>query len=238
VLFITDDVKINRQDIHIAVIPDGNRRWSRKRGKPEWYGHYCGAKKMEDFLDWVLEHTEIKMISIYGLSTENLNRSEKELKKLWEIYRKEFKKILTSKKIRENNIKVNIVGEENFWSPNFKHLAKSVMKSTENYTKSVLNILIAYGAQSEILSTVKKIVKTGVKAIPPLRDAFVDYLMVNRPVDLVIRTGGQYRLSNFLLYQTAYAELYFSDTLWPDFSRKEFEKILKWFWDQKRKFGK
>jgi len=235
---MTDDVSLSKRDIHIALIPDGNRRWSRKRGKPEWYGHYVGAKKMEEFLDWVLEHPEIKMVSIYGLSTENLKRSEKELSKLWAVYKRELNKLLNSKKIRDNKVRVNVIGEENLWRADVKHVAKSVMKATSNYTKSVLNILIAYGAQSEILSSIKRIVKTGVKAIPPLRDAFVQYLKINKPVDLIIRTGGQQRLSNFLLYQSAYSEIKFSDTLWPDFSRKEFERILKWFWKQERKFGK
>jgi tritrans,polycis-undecaprenyl-diphosphate synthase [geranylgeranyl-diphosphate specific] len=227
-----------KRDIHVAIIPDGNRRWARKKNKPEWYGHLAGAKKMEQLMDWVLEHPEIKMVSVYALSTENLNRNEKELKKLWSIYEREIKKLLTSKKIKDNNVRVNIVGEESFWRPDFKHLSKYVMKNTENYTRSVLNILIAYGSQYEILSSIKKIAKVGVKAIPPLKDALIKYLMINKPVDLIIRTGGQRRLSNFLLYQAAYSELYFTDTLWPDFSRKEFEKILKWFCSQERKFGR
>jgi len=215
-----------------------NRRWARKRSKPEWYGHYAGAKKMEKFVDWVLGHPEIKMVTVYGLSTENLQRDRKELKRLWNIYKTEIKKLRSSKKIKENNVRINIIGEEAFWTPDFKHTAKSVMKTTENYTKNVLNVLIAYGSQSEILNSVKKIAKAGVKAIPPLRNALINYLMINRPADLIIRTGGQRRLSNFLLYQAAYAEIYFSDTLWPDFSRKEFEKILDWFWKQQRKFGR
>jgi undecaprenyl diphosphate synthase len=222
----------------VALIPDGNRRWSKKRSKPEWYGHYAGAKKMEEFLDWTLEHPEIKIVSIYGLSIENLKRSEKELSKLWTIYKREFKKILNSKKIRDNKVRVNVIGEESLWRADVRHTANSVMKATSNYTKTVLNILIAYGAQSEILRSIKKVVKAGVKAIPPLRDMFVNYLMINKPVDLIIRTGGQNRLSNFLLYQSAYSEIYFSDTLWPDFSRKEFEKILDWFWNQERRFGR
>lgn len=193
---------------------------------------------MEEFLDWVLEHPEIKTVSIYGLSTENLNRSKKELSKLWDIYKRELKKLQNSKKIKNNKVKINVMGEEDLWRSDVKHVAKSVMRATESYTRSVLNILIAYGGQNEILNAIKKIVKFGVKSIPPLRDSFAKYLMINKPVDLIIRTGGQYRLSNFLLYQAAYAEIYFSNTLWPDFSRKEFEKILNWFWDQKRKFGK
>jgi len=227
-----------KREIHVALIPDGNRRWARKRNKPEWYGHLAGARKMRQFMDWVLEHPEIKMVSIYGLSTENLQRNEKELKRLWSIYKREIKKLRNSKKIKENSVRINIIGEEAFWTPSFRHAAKSVMKTTENYTKNVLNVLIAYGSQSEILTSIKKVAKAGVRAIPPLKDALINYLMVNRPADLIIRTGGQKRLSNFLLYQAAYAEIYFSDTLWPDFSKKDFEKILKWFWEQERKFGR
>lgn len=189
-------------------------------------------------MNWTLDHPEIKIVSIYGLSTENLKRSGKELSKLWDVYKRELERIRSSKKIRDNRVRVNIIGEDSLWRPDVKHVAKSVMKTTDSYTKSVLNILIAYGSQSEILSTVKKIIKLGVRSIPPLRDTFIDYLKINKPVDLVIRTGGQHRLSNFLLYQAAYSEIYFSDTLWPDFSREEFEKILKWYWSQKRKFGK
>lgn len=235
---MTDDVSFKKREIHVALIPDGNRRWARKKNKPEWYGHYSGAKRMEEFLDWTLEHPEIKIVSIYGLSTENLKRSEKELGKLWDIYKKELEKIRNSKKIRDNKVRVNVIGEVSLWRADVKHVARTVMKTTENYTKSVLNILIAYGSHSEILSSIKKIVKAGVKAIPPLRDTFVNYLKINKPVDLIIRTGGQRRLSNFLLYQAAYSEIYFSDTLWPDFSKKEFEKIMRWFWVQERKFGR
>jgi tritrans,polycis-undecaprenyl-diphosphate synthase [geranylgeranyl-diphosphate specific] len=235
---ITDDVKFNKPDIHIAIIPDGNRRWARKRNQPEWCGHMAGANKLEKVLDWCLEHPEIKMISVYALSTENLSRSKQELNKLWWVYKQNLQKILNSKKIRKNNVRVNVIGNSNIWRSDVRQTAKDVEKATEDYAKIIWNILLAYGSQFEILSAIKKVVKTGVKAVPPLRDAFVKHLMINRPVDLIIRTGGQYRLSNFLLYQSAYSEIYFSPTLWPEFSRKEFEKILRWFWSQRRKFGK
>jgi len=235
---ITDDAKFNKSDVHIAVIPDGNRRWANKHNKPEWYGHVAGAEKLEKVLDWCLEHPEIKMISVYALSTENLNRSKKELNKLWWVYEKNFRKILKSEKIRDNSVRVNILGDSGIWRSDVRQAAKAVEKATSNYANIIWNIMIAYGSQFEILSAIKKVVKAGVKAVPPLRNSFVKYLMINRPVDLIIRTGGQCRLSNFLLYQAAYSEIYFSDTLWPDFSRKEFEKILRWFWIQKRKFGK
>lgn len=223
---------------HIALIPDGNRRFSRKYNKPEWYGHLRGARKLEEFLDWVIEHPEITMVSIYALSTENLNRSEKELSKLWDIYHREFGKLSKSKKIVKHGIRVNIIGEMDKWRPDVRHVAKSLMKATGNYTKSVLNILLAYGSQSEILHSVKMLVKAGARKVPHMRDALNNYLMIDVPVDLVIRTGGQFRLSNFLLYQCAYAEIYFSKTLWPDFSKAEFERILKWYKKQEKKYGR
>jgi tritrans,polycis-undecaprenyl-diphosphate synthase [geranylgeranyl-diphosphate specific] len=237
-VIITDDVKFNKTDIHIAIIPDGNRRWANKRNRPEWYGHVAGAEKLEKVLDWCLEHPEIKMISVYALSTENLSRNKKELNKLWWVYEKNFRKILKSEKIRDNSVRVNVIGESDIWRSDVRQAAKAVEKATSSYANIIWNIMLAYGSQFEILNAMKKVVKAGVKAVPPLKNSFVKYLMINRPVDLIIRTGGQYRLSNFLLYQAAYSEIYFSDTLWPDFSRKEFEKILRWFWIQKRKFGK
>ena len=235
---MTDDISIGKREIHVAIIPDGNRRWARKRGRPEWYGHVKGAEKLETVLDWCIEHPEVKMISVYALSTENLKRSKEELSKLWWVYKNNLKRILNSKKIVDNNVRVNVIGDSTVWRSDVKQVAKNVENATGNYAKIIWNILIGYGSQYEILNAAKKVVKSGVKAIPPLRDAFVKYLMINKPVDLIIRTGGQRRLSNFLLYQSAYSEIYFSDTLWPDFSRKEFEKILKWFWAQQRKFGK
>jgi tritrans,polycis-undecaprenyl-diphosphate synthase [geranylgeranyl-diphosphate specific] len=235
---MNDNAFSKKREIHVALIPDGNRRWAKKKGRPEWFGHYSGAKKMEEFLNWTIDHPEIKIVSVYGLSTENLKRNPKELNKLWNIYKREFKKMTSSKLVKENNIRVNIIGEENLWGLDFKHVVRALNKATENYTKTVFNFMIAYGSHSEMLSAIKKIAKAGVKAIPPLREAFINYLKVNKPVDLVIRTGGQRRLSNFLLYQAAYSELYFTETLWPDFSRKEFDKIIRWFWEQERRFGK
>jgi undecaprenyl diphosphate synthase len=226
------------KSIHVALIPDGNRRWAKNNNRPEWYGHMMGARKMEKFTDWILKHPEIKTVSIYALSTENLKRDETELKKLWDIYNAEFRKLTNSKKIKENGVKINIIGEQNTWRPDVKHVAKELMKATKNYTKSVLNVLLAYGGQAEILTMVKEFAKKESNKCEPIKERASRYLMVNSPVDLVIRTGGQFRLSNFLLFQTAYAELYFTKTLWPDFNEKEFEKSIRWYYTQKRKFGK
>ena len=225
--------------MHIAVIPDGNRRWAQKTGKPAWWGHMAGAKKMEELAKWCSKHPEVKTVSVYALSTENLNRSPEELDRLWGIYQREFNALMKNGKTKKNGgLRVNVIGNSDMWRADVRQAARDVMRATRQYTGGVLNILLAYGSQFEILRGMRKMVGKGIQKVPLAEDAFNKLLMVTQPVDLVIRTGGQKRLSNFLLYQAAYAELYFTDTLWPDFSRKEFEKIFKWYRAQQRKFGK
>lgn len=193
---------------------------------------------MEDFIKWASDHEEVKMVTIWGLSTENLNRSKKELQHLWNIYERELKRLLESKKLKKNQIRIRVIGDTNAWTTDFKKTARKLMKETEGYTRAILNILIGYGSRFEIINSIKNIAKSGVKKIPLLRKTFENYLMVTKPVDLIIRTGGYQRLSNFLLYQAAYSEIYFTKTLWPDFSKREFNKIMRWFWKQKRNYGK
>jgi len=223
--------------IHIAVIPDGNRRFARKNHMPIWWGHKEGAKALKRLGEWSKEHPEIKMITVYALSTENLNRTKEEVKMLWDGYKKEFEDIMNSDDIKENELRINIIGDESTWRDDVRRVAKDVMKATESYSRTVLNILLSYGSKYEIMNTVKKMVATGVK-MPLVEDTFNKYMMITKPVDLVIRTGGEHRLSNFLLYQAAYAEIYFSDTLWPEFSKKEFESILEWYKNRDRRMGK
>jgi len=178
------------------------------------------------------------MISVYALSTENLGRDKQELNYLWKVYMDNLRKLTKNKEFKKDQIKVNVLGNHNLWRSDVKKTAKEVMINTKNYTKSVLNILLAYGGQFEIIASMNNLLKRGIKKIPIAGDAFNKFLLVKKPVDLVIRTGGYHRLSNFLLFQSAYAEIYFSNTLWPDFSKKEFDKIMKWYFAQKKKFGK
>ncbi len=226
------------KEIHVAIIPDGNRRYAKKRRRPIWYGHMKGAKKFRDVANWCLEHPEIKMVSIYGLSTENLNRSQKELGKLWKIYGNEFKRILNSNEVKEKSLRVNIIGDKSSWRSDVRQLAREVTNATRHYTKGILNILLAYGSQYEILNAARKYMKKGIGTLGLPREVFNQFLLIDKPVDLLIRTGGEYRLSNFLLYQAAYAEIYFSKTLWPEFSKKEFEKILRWYKKRNRRMGR
>jgi tritrans,polycis-undecaprenyl-diphosphate synthase [geranylgeranyl-diphosphate specific] len=235
---MTDDFVKKNDYIHVALIPDGNRRYAKKIGKPAWYGHYLGAKKIEEFLDWCGKYENIKTVSIFALSTENLNRTEEELKHLWRIYKNHLFRSLSSKKIRENEIKVNIFGTEDVWRSDVRQAARDTMKLTAQYSRKVINILLSYGSRFEIVNAVKKMAEKGLKKTKIADSLFSKYLWVSQPVDLIIRTGNQHRLSNFMLYQSAYAEIYFSKKMWPEFTKEEFEKIIKWYFRQQRKFGK
>lgn len=217
-----------------------DRRWARSKGLPEWEGHREGAKKFEKFLNWCLE-LGIPQVSAYVLSTENLNRSKEELNRIFDIVCELLKKWLNDGELIDKyEVKVNFVGDLKKLPKRVLSLIKKMIEKTAKYSKKVLNILIAYGGKFEITQAVKglikKVMQTGKLQIT--QKDLEDNLLIPAPVDLVIRTGGHSRLSNFLLWQTSYAELYFTETLWPDFSKRELIKAINWFNSVQRKFGR
>lgn len=228
---------------HLGVIIDGNRRWARKRGLMPWDGHRAGAKKLTDFLNWCLE-VGIPHVSIYTLSTENLNRPKEELEKLFEILNEYVNSLLNDKEkfslLEKYEVKVRFVGELNRLPKPLLRAMYKLMKKTAKFQKRVLNFLVAYGGKSELINAFKKLAREAIKKgkVQITEKDLEKYLYVNVPVDLVIRTGGYQRLSNFLLWQCSYAEIYVTRTLWPDFSKKEFLEALKWYSKQKRNFGR
>ncbi len=228
---------------HLGVILDGNRRWAKKRGLPPWEGHRAGAKKLDEFLNWCLE-MGIPQISLYTLSTENLNRSKEEVEKIFEILKEYVTNLLTDKEkfslLEKYDVRIKFVGELNKIPKPLLRLMYKLMKKTAKHQKRVLNFLVAYGGKSEIVNAFKKIAKKIIKkGIIRITEKDIEKnLYVQEPLDLIIRTGGYQRLSNFLLWQASYAEIYVTKTLWPDFSKEEFIKILKWFSKQKRNFGR
>jgi len=228
---MSDDFRKKTEGLHIGIIPDGNRRYAQKKKLPVANGHIIGSEKIKDFTKWCLDYPEVKQITIFALSTENLRRTEEEIEQLWKVYKEKFNEILIDPVIRDHNVKVRILGNDGVWKPNIRELARNVVNSTKNYSKHIVNIMLAYGSKFEIADAVRKM------ANKPL-GTLEKFLLVKEPLDLVIRTGGQYRLSNFMLYQASYAEIYFSKTLWPEFSRKEFDKIMDWYYEQVRKWGR
>lgn len=229
---------------HIGVILDGNRRWAKKNGKRlPWSGHREGAKNLERFLDWCMEFN-VPHISIYMLSTENLNRPKKELDELFDLfydYLKKWEKQSGDKSMLDKyQVRLRCIGDLEKLPPKLRRLMGKLMEKTAKHQKRFLNLMVAYGGQFELTQVIKKIAQKAVETgrIEVTQKDIEKNLLVPVPVDLLIRTGGHSRLSDFMPWQSAYAEIYFTNTLWPDFSKDELEKAIRWFNSEKRNFGK
>ena len=225
---------------HLGVIIDGNRRWAKAKRMPSLMGHKYGAETFEKFLEWCLK-LNIHQISVYSLSTENLNRDKNEVKELFGLFRKYCNKWEKEGNILDKyEVKIKFCGDFRRLPPDLVKLMERIMQKTAKYHKKVLNILIAYGSHFELTEVFKKIALKILKSgkIQITQKEIQKNLMIPTPIDLLIRTGGMSRLSNFLLWQTAYAEIYVTKTLWPDFSKKELVKAIKWFNSVQRKFGR
>jgi tritrans,polycis-undecaprenyl-diphosphate synthase [geranylgeranyl-diphosphate specific] len=226
--------------IHLGLIPDGNRRWARAHGLPPTEGHKRGAQVMEEFLRWCLKDDRIGELSIYGLSTENLQkRSQQELRCLYRLMQEYFRKLLDSKEIYEYEVRVKVLGNYYKLPDSVVRLIRELMDATRRHSKRFLNILVAYGAQDELLHSVRSLARSLLagRLARVTEAALRKHLWVGRPLDLVIRTGGDHRLSNFMLYQAAYAELIFVDKYWPDFTYEDFKQCMEKFEGAQRRMG-
>lgn len=226
---------------HLGMILDGNRRWARARGMAGWMGHRYGAEKLNRFLNWCLE-LNIPQVSIFTLSTENLEkRSQKEISELFKLFKEYFKKWEEKGSIFDKyEVRVRFCGDFKRLPKDLVKIMEKIMQKTAKYQKKILNVLIAYGSHFELTEAFKKIA-TKILASGRIQITPKDIeknLLVPTPIDLLIRTGGMHRLSNFLLWQAAYAEIYVTKTLWPDFSKKELIKAIKWFNSVQRNFGR
>jgi undecaprenyl diphosphate synthase len=227
---------------HLGVIIDGNRRWARAHGKRfPWLGHREGARNVERFLKNCME-LGIPQVSVYMLSTENLNRSKSEVEELFNLYYEYLKRWESGKDglLDKYEVHVRFAGDLDKLPPKLKKLSGKIMQKTAKYQKKFLNLMIAYGSQFELTEVIKKIAKKAIKTgrVEVTSKDIEENLLVPVPLDMIIRTGGASRLSNFMLWQASYAELYVTKTLWPDFSKEELIKAIKWFNNVKRNFGK
>ena len=208
---------------HVGFIMDGNGRWAKLRGKPRTYGHSKGADAIQGVVKGCYK-TGIKAVSLYAFSTENWSRPKEEVDKIFDLLAKFLKKHV--KTLIKYEARLNISGDISVLPTHLLTEIESVLEKTKHFTENTLNIALNYGSRLEIVRAVNNIIKEGVENIT--EEDFSKYLYTaNLPdVDLIVRTSGECRLSNFLLYQSAYAELYFTDVLWPDFSEEELEKAL------------
>ncbi|TSC88095.1 MAG: Isoprenyl transferase [Microgenomates group bacterium Gr01-1014_7] len=223
---------------HIAIIMDGNRRWARKHGVPYIKGHEAGADTLEEVVEEA-EKMGVKAITVYALSTENIKeRAKREILGLFNLIRSGYHKKL--KKMMAKGVTVTVLGELEGLPGTIKKLISEIRKSYINNESIKLNIALNYGGKKELIEAIKDIVKAGIDVNKINEQIIEKHLYTNGQPDpeLVIRTGGRSRLSNFLLWQTAYSEFYFTKTLWPDFDTKELKKAIKWYKQQKRNFGR
>lgn|SRR3989338_3464078 len=221
--------------LHIAIILDGNRRYAQKHKLALWKGHELGAKKVEDLMDWCNE-LGVKELTLYSFSTENFNRSKNEIDYLMNLFRKQISKLKKDKRLDKNKIRVNFIGRLSLFPKNIQKEMRELMEKTRKNNGFIVNFAMGYGGRQEIVDAVNKLLSKGVKEID--EKGFEDYLCLKDKPDLLIRPGGEMRISNFLLWQMAYTEFYFTDKLWPEFTKKDLVMAVEDYKKRERRFGK
>lgn len=226
---------------HVAIIMDGNGRWAQKRGLPRLAGHRKGAETLQQIVRAAGE-LGIKYVTVYAFSTENWQRDPAEVSGLMDLLRQYLKSEF--KEIQENGVRIIFIGERNMLAADIVEQMYKIEHDTAKNDKLTLCIALSYGSRQEIVSAAQKIAACAQKGDINLEDIDIKMfssMLYTKDVpdpDLVIRTSGEQRLSNYLLWQLAYAELAFTPTLWPDFSKQELEKIITDFTKRERRYGK
>ena len=219
---------------HVAIIMDGNGRWGLKKKRSRNYGHAQGLKTVETIIKTSIE-SKIPFLTLYTFSTENWRRPESEINFLFDLIRKSLKKKL--KTIIKQGIKINIIGKKGGLPNDIKKTIKIIEKKTFHNKAITLNLALNYGSKEEIINACKAFIKGDKKEINVKNFEKNLYTRDIPDPEILIRTGGTNRLSNFLLWQLAYTEIFFVDKLWPDFNKKDFNKITNKFYNIKRNFG-
>jgi len=220
---------------HIAIIMDGNGRWAQKKFRPRVWGHVRGANRVSDIVTFASK-MDIKALTLYGFSTENWSRPMSEIKSLFKLLKKFL--IKEREKMIKNNIQFKMIGDISKLDLETKKIIADIEESTKNNTGLKLSLAFSYGGRQEIIDSVNQFIENNPgKLITPEALENNMYRAETGDVDLLIRTAGDQRISNFLLWQSSYAELYFSKTLWPDFTDLEFSNIVDQVEGRERRFG-
>lgn len=224
---------------HVAIIMDGNGRWAEQRGLKRSDGHKAGSEALKKVVEYAFNNG-IEVLSVFAFSTENFKRSAEEVNYLMNLFVVVFKKYFN--KLHNKGIKIVFSKKEEGLPVNLEKLIKDITEKTKNNKKGIFNVCINYGGYDEIIDMTKKIsakVKNNELDINDINAHVINenLYQVLPPIDLVIRTSGEYRISNFMLLQMAYAELYFTNTYFPDFNDAEFEKALNEYKNRNRRFG-
>ena len=231
---MNNHIELAKIPSHIAFIIDGNGRWAKERNKPRSYGHKVGVDTVKNIIKLSRE-MGVKIVSIFAFSTENWNRPQKEVDYLFKLFTSNAKHILKKKNF--NGIRYNLMGDTSKLPYDLIELSKNIMEKTKNNSDFIVNIGINYGGRDEIVRAVNKCIKAGKKqlTINDIKQNLDTYFFEDP--QLIIRTGGEKRISNFMLFQMAYSELYFTKTYWPDFDENELRKAIFDFQSRERRFG-
>ena len=223
---------------HLGIIVDGNRRWAAKRGLPAIIGHRQGSKNVKK-IGKLCRKAGVKILTLYAFSTENWKRSQNEVNCFMNLIKEMLNKKNTGD-LHKDGIKIRIIGQKERFSESIQKLIKEAEELTKNNKKGILNVALSYGGRTEIIEAVKKIIKKKIPLGKIDEKLLEENLWTEKQPfpDLIIRTGGVKRLSNFLLWQSAYSELYFSDKYWPDFSEKDLNLSFQEYSQRQRRFGR
>lgn len=236
-------IKSGPRPHHIGVIVDGNRRFATRRGMASTEGHNAGSEKLEDFLKWC-RRLDIRIVTLYGFSTENYNRPDDEVDYLMDLIRRKLQQYQVDPEIKRAGVKIKVIGQRDRLSPEMVEEIERTEALTKDHDNFLLNIAISYGGRQEIVDAVKKIgeeIQSGRMSPEDIDEqVFGSYLYTEGipDPDLIIRTSGEERLSGFLLWQSAYSELYFTEVYWPAFRMIDFWRAIRVYQQRERRFGR
>ena len=236
----TKQLDLTRIPKHVSFIMDGNGRWAKKRGLPRVKGHEEGAKRISD-LATNAQKLGIEAVTLFAFSTENWKRPKEEVDYIFGLLKKVL--IDAKDKFKDKNLRIRFIGKIDELNEDVRNLMYQTVEETKNNTGIILNLAINYGGRSEIVEMTKKLArdcKEGKQEISEINESTIEKYMMTYDlpeIDLMVRTSGEIRISNFLLWQIAYSELVFTDTYWPDFDEAELERVLIEFQSRNRRFG-
>jgi len=225
---------------HIGIILDGNRRYAKKLMMQPWKGHELGAEKFKNFIEWANE-LGIQEITAYVFSIQNFKRPKEEVDFLMNIFKKEAEEMLKPEKLNElaeKGTKIRFIGKREMLPEDIRELQNKIMKETEKNTPKTINFAMAYGGREEILNAVQEIIHEGLKPEQITEEEFSKHLWLQSEPELIIRTGGEQRTSNFLPWQSTYSEFKFIDKLWPEITQEDLKEIIEEYCNRDRRFGR
>lgn len=243
--WLKSQIREDEMPTHIGIILDGNRRWARGQHMDPWEGHWAGGEHVKDFLEWCL-NLNINTVTLYAFSTENFKRNEKEVEELMKVYEKALRDVLASDVLEKYKVRVMAIGRRNLLPEKIQKLIAEVEESTKGNSSFYLNIALAYGGRAEIVDATRELaalVKEGKLEPGQISEKLIeDHLytkhLPQQEPDLIIRTGSESRLSNFLLWQSAYSELFIVDVYWPEFREIDLQRVIRSYQLRNRRYGK